>query len=361
MTIPTAALLGFGGGGGGGGTVDSVTGTAPITVDNTDPANPIVGIAAGVGTLKVRLAASTNSGRTGLAAIDGVTPVAGDRILCLAETAPANNGIYVAAAGAWSRATDFDTAGEMIPGVLVSVTEGTVYQASLWMFATTGAIVVGTTALSFAFQAPSWGADARATRPNAAGTEVTALRMLSTLTLNTAGAENSRLELLFKQAGVDTSGAIFGYNAGGAPIALLPDNLLFILDQDTGLVRSGANTMNMQASGLVVFGITTAGITLNAGNPSNIGWGAGAAEVNYDINTGRLRLPPAAAAGNTEIGLPAALATNATHGFGCINSCAGTPTGTPVVGAGIIPLIVDTTNAKLYGYYGGAWHDLTKT
>ena len=35
--------------GGGGGTVDSVTGTAPITVDNTDPANPIVGLSGGVG------------------------------------------------------------------------------------------------------------------------------------------------------------------------------------------------------------------------------------------------------------------------------------------------------------------------
>lgn len=33
-------------GGGGGGTVDSVTGTAPIVVDNTDPANPVVSHAA---------------------------------------------------------------------------------------------------------------------------------------------------------------------------------------------------------------------------------------------------------------------------------------------------------------------------
>ena len=52
-----------------------------------------------------------------------------------------------------------------------------------------------------------------------------------------------------------------------------------------------------------------------------------------------------------------AIATNATDGFTYIATCAGTPTGTPTTLSGSAPLIVDTTNNKLYFYSGGAWRD----
>jgi hypothetical protein len=45
--MPSANPWGIFGGTGGG--VNGVTGTAPITVDNTDPANPIIGLSGGVG------------------------------------------------------------------------------------------------------------------------------------------------------------------------------------------------------------------------------------------------------------------------------------------------------------------------
>ena len=41
--------------------------------------------------------------------IDGVSVLTGDRVLVKDQTSPAENGIYVAAAGTWSRATDADT------------------------------------------------------------------------------------------------------------------------------------------------------------------------------------------------------------------------------------------------------------
>ena len=41
--------------------------------------------------------------------IDGVSVLSGDRVLVKDQTSPAENGIYVAAAGTWSRATDADT------------------------------------------------------------------------------------------------------------------------------------------------------------------------------------------------------------------------------------------------------------
>jgi len=54
-----------------------------------------------------------------------------------------------------------------------------------------------------------------------------------------------------------------------------------------------------------------------------------------------------------------AIATNATNGFLYIPSCAGTPTGVPTSYTGRAPLVMDTTNSKLYSYIGGAWVSTT--
>jgi hypothetical protein len=55
--------------------------------------------------------------------------------------------------------------------------------------------------------------------------------------------------------------------------------------------------------------------------------------------------------------LTAALATNATDGFLYVPTCAGAPTGTPTAETGTAPIIIDTTNNKLYFYSGGQWRD----
>jgi hypothetical protein len=51
------------------------------------------------------------------------------------------------------------------------------------------------------------------------------------------------------------------------------------------------------------------------------------------------------------------LATTATDGFLYVPTCAGTPTGTPTAKSGYAPIVVNTTNNKLYFYSGGAWRD----
>jgi hypothetical protein len=70
-------------------------------------------------------------------------------------------------------------------------------------------------------------------------------------------------------------------------------------------------------------------------------------------NTERARIP---AAGGMVVGT-AALATSATDGFLYVPTCAGTPTGTPTTHTGTAPIIVDTTNHKLYFFSGGTWRD----
>jgi hypothetical protein len=61
--------------------------------------------------------------------------------------------------------------------------------------------------------------------------------------------------------------------------------------------------------------------------------------------------------GNIVAGGSSALATNATNGFLYVPTCAGTPTGTPTAITGMAPIVVNTTNNKLYFYSGGAWRD----
>lgn len=61
---------------------------------------------------------------SGFQSIDGVTVAAGDRVLVKNQAAPAENGIYVAASGAWSRATDMATWAQ-VPGAFCFVQEGT--------------------------------------------------------------------------------------------------------------------------------------------------------------------------------------------------------------------------------------------
>jgi hypothetical protein len=62
-------------------------------------------------------------------------------------------------------------------------------------------------------------------------------------------------------------------------------------------------------------------------------------------------------AGNFVAGASAALATTATNGFLYVPTCAGTPTGVPTAITGMAPIVVNTTNNKLYFYSGGAWRD----
>lgn len=60
--------------------------------------------------------------------------------------------------------------------------------------------------------------------------------------------------------------------------------------------------------------------------------------------------------GNVRAGAPS-LATTATAGFLYVPTCAGIPTGVPTAITGMAPIVVNTTNNKLYFYSSGAWRD----
>ena len=105
----------------------------------------ITASAAGIDSKQSCLVVSTANLATlsGLSTVDGYTLVAGDRILLVGQTTAAQNGPYIAAVGAWTRATDLIT-----PQAFWFVELGTAGQGSQWKVATTGTITLGTTNLS---------------------------------------------------------------------------------------------------------------------------------------------------------------------------------------------------------------------
>lgn len=97
--------------------------------------------------LPVVVATTANITLSGEQTIDGVLTSA-SRVLVKNQTTGSQNGIYVSAAGAWTRSTDADTAPEITQATLF-VQQGTVNANTQWTCSTVS-ITLGTTALTFA-------------------------------------------------------------------------------------------------------------------------------------------------------------------------------------------------------------------
>jgi len=99
----------------------------------------------------VKVATTTNITLSNTQTIDGIPVVVGNRVLVKNQTNAEDNGIYVVAAGAWSRSTDFDGTpdGEVSDGNLIPVLSGDTYGNTLWVLVTQNPIVIGTTELEF--------------------------------------------------------------------------------------------------------------------------------------------------------------------------------------------------------------------
>ncbi|MEW9683304.1 phage tail protein [Pseudomonas sp. TE50-2] len=91
---------------------------------------------------------------SGLQTVDGVVLDAGARVLVRSQAAAKDNGLYVAAVGAWARCSDADTSAKVTPGLLVHVERGTANGDSGWQLVTDGPITLGVTALAFEM---AWG------------------------------------------------------------------------------------------------------------------------------------------------------------------------------------------------------------
>lgn len=95
-----------------------------------------------------RAATTANITLSGTQTIDGVAVIAGDRVLVKDQSTAANNGIYVVAAGSWSRAADADTWAELV-GAFTFIEEGTTNDNSGWVCTSPAGGTLGSTAVTF--------------------------------------------------------------------------------------------------------------------------------------------------------------------------------------------------------------------
>jgi Fibronectin type III domain len=94
----------------------------------------------------VLTASTANLTLSGEQTIDGIATSA-SRVLVKNQSTASQNGIYVTAAGAWSRATDADTGTEVSGSVFVS--SGTTQTATSWGVTTPQPITINTTAIAY--------------------------------------------------------------------------------------------------------------------------------------------------------------------------------------------------------------------
>ena len=97
----------------------------------------------------VRAATVENINLQGLQSIDGVALAVGDRVLVKNQTNAIENGIYIVAAAAWTRAADAVN-GKVNPGMFTFVEEGNVNNNNGFVLTNDGGVVVGTNELHFA-------------------------------------------------------------------------------------------------------------------------------------------------------------------------------------------------------------------
>lgn len=95
-----------------------------------------------------RVAIDANFLLTGTPTVQSVTLAAGDRVLLFAQTNGAQNGLWVVAAGAWARPTDYAAAATIKPNAYVFVSEGT-YADNGFTLTNNTNVVVDTTATTW--------------------------------------------------------------------------------------------------------------------------------------------------------------------------------------------------------------------
>jgi hypothetical protein len=102
-----------------------------------------------VGGMSVRAASTANvASLSGTTTIDGIALSAGDFVLLKNQTTQSANGVYVIAAGPWTRHQNMDTWGE-VPGMLISVQQGTANADTVWLSTADPGGTLGTTAITF--------------------------------------------------------------------------------------------------------------------------------------------------------------------------------------------------------------------
>jgi hypothetical protein len=197
----------------------------------------------------VKAATTANITLSGAQTIDGVSIVAGDRVLVKNQTASQNNGIYVAASGAWARSSDADTWAELV-SAYTFVEEGATYADTGWVCTVNAGGTLGTTPITWS-------------QFSGAGTYVAGTGL--TLSGNTFSITNTAVTAGSYGSANETLTATV--NAQGQLTALAETPIAITLSQvtDAGTIAS-QNANNVNITGGSITNLTTFdGITIDGG------------------------------------------------------------------------------------------------
>jgi len=219
-------------------------------------------------------ATTTNITLSGTQTIDGVALIAGDRCLVKDQTLSQNNGIYLVAAGAWTRATDMDSWLE-VPGAFTFIEQGTLYADTGWVCTSNAGGTLGTTPITWVQFAgvgsytAGTGLTLTGTQFSITNTAVTAASygsatQVGTFTVNAQGqltlASNTAIAINGNQI---TSGTVAIANGGtGQTTASTAFNALSPITTTGDLIiGTGVNTASRLAIGANGYLLTSDGTT----------------------------------------------------------------------------------------------------
>ncbi|MBT1690109.1 hypothetical protein [Dawidia soli] len=192
----------------------------------------------------VRAATTANITLSTTQTIDGIALAAGDRVLVKNQTTQSDNGIYVVASGAWTRATDADASNEL-QNAVVSVDQGTVNADTSWR-QNTDSVVIGTSAIVWS----SFGAGAAITATNGLTKTLDNIKLGGSLTENTTIAAGTRNLSITRGASQITM---------NQDILLLSSGFMFLSSTNSIYMDAGANTVNISGTNLNIADIAGGG------------------------------------------------------------------------------------------------------
>jgi hypothetical protein len=218
--------------------------------------------------------------------IDGVLTSA-SRVLVKNQTAPEQNGIYITAAGAWSRAADSNTAGQLLKGYYYFVSGGTTQGSTSWTI-TTAPTTLGTDPVLFSQFSASQvytagtglslvGSDFSV---NVAQPGITSLGTLTSLTVNGPAVTGSLTSTQGFRAVKSTPGSGFldvadeGANVYNALYSRDNANstyLPFLVRAGNIVMSPGTDVAVFSSTGLAVTGLITASGSVSAGSTLTAG------------------------------------------------------------------------------------------
>jgi len=210
-------------------------------VNDTDAATKayVDTVAQGLDTKASVVAATTvNITLTGAQTIDGISIVAGNRVLVKNQSAPAENGLYLCAAGSWTRTPDMDNWTE-VPGAYVFVETGTTQADTGWVCTSNAGGTIGVTAMTWA-------------QFSGAGSYTAGTGLTLTGTVFSANASQTQITAVGTLTSLSVSGNI---NAGNVTATTFTGALTGLASSAT-IAASANSVAGANVSGAVAFATT---------------------------------------------------------------------------------------------------------